>query len=382
MSRPAADRGPTASHTRARLGGGGPQGCSAQRRHWRPRSGDQGGGGGTGGRPALGGLGTRAAPGATRAWRPARGRRPLCPGDAAAAAGLPGPGPEPLGDPRPCAVAHGRASVSPLWLQFGREGAGGPRARPDSGSARPQGPDGNGSGVALTRLMRPDGSRPPQHVLWVFSFLFGLFNWCDSLRLGCGLITQRASRRLRVLSGEPRGFPGREDPREPATGKLKAAAGVAPPLGPRHPSPAPTSGAPETAPATPPAPASASGPRAPNPPRLCARAGTSPRGRPRGAASICVGRTGSGPGALSHSGVPPPRDPSASGVGRSPTVPSRSPSPPAPRSPQVQLRNFSSLEGGSPRPPPAVPLLPLRTRGWGGGGPSPRGTSASAGAEA
>lgn len=103
----------------------------------------------------------------------------------------------------------------------------------------------------------------------------------------------------------------------------------------------------------------------PNPPRLCARAGTSPRGRPRGAASICVGLTGSGPGAFSHSGVPPPRDPSASGVGRSPTVPSRSPSPAAPRSPQVQLLNFSSLKGGSPLPPPAVPLLPLRTRGWG-----------------
>lgn len=375
MSRPAADRGPTASHTRARLGGGGRQGCSAQRRHWRPRSGDQGGGGGTGGRPALGGLGTRAAPGATRAWRPARGRRPLCPGDAAAAAGLPGPGPEPLGDPRPCAVAHGRASVSPLWLQFGREGAGGPRARPDSGSARPQGPDGNGSGVALIRLMRPDGSRSPQHVLWVFSFLFGLFNWCDSLRLGCGLITQRASRRLRVLSGEPRGFPGREDPKEPATGKLKAAAGPA--------SPEPRTDL-----------------RRPgNRPRYSAR--PCERERPAGAEPTPALRTGGnftprptprrrkhlrGADGVRPWRVLPLRGPSPTGSlslrgGALTHCPLTQPVPGCPTEPSSSTQ-LQLPQGGVPSPAPRGAPPSAADARLGGGGPSPRGTSSSAGAEA
>lgn len=69
--------------------------------------------------------------------------------------------------------ANGRASVSPPWLRFGREGAGGPRAGRESGSVRRW----QRQRVALIRLIRPDGSRSPKHGFCVFSFL----SWLVSL---------------------------------------------------------------------------------------------------------------------------------------------------------------------------------------------------------
>lgn len=194
-------------------------------------------------------------------------------------------------------------------------------------------------------------------------FSSGLFNWCYSLRLGCGLITQRASLRLSVLSGEPRGVAVREDPKEPGAGTWKASAGFAPPPAARR---------------TP------AGPGTPEPRANLRRPGNGPRysSRPRGAASICKGLTGSGPGAFSHSGVPPPRDPLILRGGMLTHCPLTQPVPACPTEPSSSAPSRGGLLPLPRCAPPSRRLLPLRTRGWGGGGPSPRGTSSSAGAAA
>lgn len=88
---------------------------------------------------------TRAAscPRSGPARRPARGKRPAHPGHTAASARLPGP--EFSGGPSSYAGAHGRASASPVWVRLDHEGTGGPGARAQSGSARPQGSLGGGN---------------------------------------------------------------------------------------------------------------------------------------------------------------------------------------------------------------------------------------------
>lgn len=142
--------------------------------------------------PALGGLGTRAAPGATRARRPAKGRRPACHGDAAAAARLPGPVSETLGDPRPCAGAHGQTPVSPPWLRFGCEGAGGPRAPRSAALHGPRpGWQRQRSGADSFNEARRFSVSTTLFLCFQFSLLACLI---DVIR--CGLITQRASVRL------------------------------------------------------------------------------------------------------------------------------------------------------------------------------------------
>lgn len=205
----------------------------------------------------------------------------------------------------------------------------------------------------------------------------GLFHWCYSLRLGCGLITQRASPRLSVLSGEPRGFPK----------NLRLQSG-------KHPLGSRPLGA-VAAPHRPPAlRRRTDGPRYFS--RLCERRahpgfahGRELPPAPVSAAPQAFAWGLRGP-ALAHC---PARGPSSTGLlilrgGRSPTVLAHSLSPPAPRSAQVQFLNFSSLERGVPHPPPrcAPPsrglLSPRRPRGCGGGCPSPHGTSWGSGAEA
>lgn len=57
----------------------------------------------------------------------------------------------------------------------GPEGRG-PRAGPQSGSARPQSRVGSSREVALIHLVRPDGSRSPQHGFVFLVFSLGLFS--------------------------------------------------------------------------------------------------------------------------------------------------------------------------------------------------------------
>lgn len=173
MPRPAADRSPTALHTRARLPGGGPQGCNAQRHQWRLRSEDQGGGGGTGGRRPWEDSGR-----ALRPERPGPGDQPK--GDAPRAVEMQ---PPPRGSRDRCRkpwVTPGPARAPMAKPPFPRRGCDSAVRGPEGRGLRgvrlctAQGPVGNGSGVALIRLMRPDGSRSPQHCFCVFSFLFWL----------------------------------------------------------------------------------------------------------------------------------------------------------------------------------------------------------------
>lgn len=81
-------------------------------------------------------------------------------GDAAAAARLLGPGARAAPGPARLPTAE---PVSPAWVRFGREGVGGPRARPQGRSVRPHGRVGNCGEVALIHLVRADGCRSPQH---------------------------------------------------------------------------------------------------------------------------------------------------------------------------------------------------------------------------
>lgn len=172
-----------------------------------------------------------------------------------------------------------------------------------------------------------------------------------------------------MLSSEQRGFQVREDPKERATGKLKASAGFAPP--PRS-SGSPAGGAkdphwvgspePRTVLGLPengspllslPLQAQASSLGVLNPPRLFALAGTSPCVRPHGTAGICVGITGPVSGALSSSGFLPHGIPHPPGR----ALP-HGPLTARPHLPHGAL-NFSSL-GGSPDQHPAVSLPPRR----------------------
>lgn len=199
----------------------------------------------------------------------------------------------------------------------------------------------------------------------VFVFLvfsFGLFNWCYLLRLNYAARLSPA-----VCLAASKGFPSQRRPQRTCDWKVESIRWVRSPSSEHwlpcrrrersplgrvarapHRSRAPRKRSPLL---SLPLRAQASSPGVPNPPRLCALAGTSPCVRPHGAAGICVGLTGQGPGALSRSRVPPPRDLSFSGR----ALP-HDPLTARPHLPHGAL-NFSS-GGGSPHQRPAVSLPP------------------------
>lgn len=198
-------------------------------------------------------------------------------------------------------------------------------------------------------------------------FSFGLFNWCYSLRLNYAARLSPA-----VCLAASKGVSKSEKTQRTCDWKVESIRWVRSPSSEhwlpcrrRERSPlGRVAGAPHRSRSTRkrspllslPLRAQASSPGVLNPPRLCALAGTSPCVRPHGTAGICMRLTGPGPGALSRSRVPPPRDPSSSGEGTPPRSP-HSPSPSATRSPQLQLW------GGSPDQPPAVSLPPAADAG-------------------
>lgn len=183
-------------------------GCSARRRRWRPRSRTEEVAGGPGG------LGLRAAPGAAQPGDQREGDVPRTP--------------EIERLPRGARDRSPRAAPAPTRAP--RAEAPLPRRGCDGGPrARPQGPA--GSGAALMILMRPDGSRSPQHGFCVFSFLSWLisFNWCfrrvwaaaelrSAPRSGSGCLA--ASRGVSRLEKPPKNLRLER--------KLKASAGLAP----------------------------------------------------------------------------------------------------------------------------------------------------------
>lgn len=178
-------------------------GCSAQRHQWRPRSGDRGSGGRSRRPAGPGRTQARNGSGAETSQRETPRAPWRCTGCRKASGAR-------VGAPRRPPTAE--PPLPRRGCDATARGDGGPRARRKSSSAGPQASV--GSGVALIHLMRPDGSRSPQHSFCVFSFLSWLvfFNWCYSPCLGCALITQRASLRPSVLSGEPRGLQVRRPP--------------------------------------------------------------------------------------------------------------------------------------------------------------------------
>lgn len=116
-------------------------------------------------RPERPGHGDRLEGGAPRALemkRPPRGSRDRYRSPGAA------PGPERPPRAKPLLPRRG-------WDSAAR-GAGGPRARPKSGSAGPHGRVGSCSEVTLIHLTRPDDSRSPQHGFVFLVFSLGLLS--------------------------------------------------------------------------------------------------------------------------------------------------------------------------------------------------------------
>lgn len=162
--------------TYALLRGRGPRGCGVQWRHWRPRSGDRGGGWKR--RPAGRENSGRELPPERPSQETSERETPCAPWTYSGQREAPGTGvlgrSQLLrGCPRPSLRFPGVGATR----SRGDRRAGGPGAERLCAAARLSW---RRQLVALIHLMRPDGSRSPQHGFCVFSFLSWLifFNWC------------------------------------------------------------------------------------------------------------------------------------------------------------------------------------------------------------